>query len=335
MRGFSERNPIIIAVVGLVVIAVLCVAVFYSDDLPIIGGGTSYAADFTDASGLKSGDDVRIAGVKVGTVDSVSLTHGHVRVDFKAKNAWIGDRSTAAIKIKTLLGQEYVDIDPQGGAQLPGGSTIPTTRTTTPIDVQAALNGLSTTVGSINTTQLAASFNALSGAFKDTPRSVHEALNGLTSLSTTIASRDSQIRNLAANTDELSGTLAANNRHFGKLIRSGALLLGELQARSSAITRLLRGTRRLATQLSGLAADNQNTLRPALSQLSRVTTVLNANHANLHEALRLIGPYYSLLRNAGQSGPWLDIYICGLFNRDDTPIIDATAKRNCSPRGGS
>jgi phospholipid/cholesterol/gamma-HCH transport system substrate-binding protein len=334
MKGFSERNPIVIAVIGLVTIAAVATATFYADDLPIIGGGTTYTANFTDASGLKSGDDVRIAGVKVGKVDSIGLYRRHVRVRFKSKGAWIGDQSTAAIKIKTLLGQEYIDIDPLGSHGLSASNPIPLRRTTTPLDVSAALSGLSSTVGSIDTTQLATSFDTLSAAFQDAPADIHSSLVGLSRLSRTISSRDAQLTKLAGNTQQLTASLADSNKQFAALINDGALLLQELEERSSAITDLLDGTRSLATQLSGLVHDDNAILGPALTQLSKVTTILTANQGNLKEALRLIGPYYTLLNNATGSGHWVDIYICGLFDRNDQPQLDANAKRNCAPKAG-
>ncbi len=335
MKGFNERNPVVIAVTGLVVLVAIAVTVFYANDLPVIGGGSQYAADFTDASGLKSGDDVRIAGVKIGSVDSIVLSGSHVRVNFRAKNAWIGDQSNAAIKIKTLLGQEYVELEPLGDKRLDSGSTIPLSRTTTPLDVNAALSGLSRRVGSIDTTQLAKSFSTLANTFRDTPRGVKYALRGLTSLSRTIASRDDKIRELAGNANQLSGTVADSNEQFSRLINAGALLLQELQSRSAAVTRLLQNTQEFGAQLSGLVRDNNRTLAPALQQLTKVTTILKTNQGNLGNALHLIGPYYRLLDDATGSGSWVDVYICGLFNPQQSPVLDANALRNCSPKRGS
>ncbi len=68
--------------------------------------------------GLKDSDEVRIAGVKVGQVQSVKLEGDRVRVTFKAKDAFIGSDSTAAIEIKTLLGQKYMSIQPRGSEPL-------------------------------------------------------------------------------------------------------------------------------------------------------------------------------------------------------------------------
>ena len=335
MKAFSERNPLIVAAIGIVAIGGVLAATYYSDNLPIIGGGTTYSADFTEAAGLKSGNEVRVAGVKVGAVRSVKLEGTHVLIKFRVKHAWIGDKSTAAIKIKTLLGQKYLAIDPQGSAKLDPGTPIPVARTTAPYDVTQAFEGLSNTVGKIDTTQLATSFETISDTFKNTPASVRAMLDGLGRLSKTIASRDDALQKLVQQTKQVTGTLAGRNDQFAALINDGNLLLDELQQRRDAIVSLLRGTRDLAQQLSGLVSDNQATLRPALEQLDKVTNILQANQDNLDNALRLAAPYYRVVNNALGSGPWIDIYICGLFDSSNAPILDSQAKRDCNTKAGS
>ncbi|GAB2487636.1 Mce/MlaD family protein [Jatrophihabitans fulvus] len=335
MKAFSDRNPIAIAVGGITVTVLLLVAAFFYDDLPLVGdGGTSYAANFGDASNLKPGDDVRIAGVRVGEVDSVGLVRAHVRVEFTVEDAWVGDRSSANIKIRTLLGQEYLEIVPEGEHALAEDGLIPEARTRTPLDVADALGGLSDRAGAIDTTQLARSFDVLSETFRNTPAAARTALQGLSRLSDTIAKRDGALKQLAANTNAVTRSLAQSDASVDALIRDGNLLLQELNARSEAITGLLDGTRQLAVQLRGLVRDNEASIGPALTQLSRVTEVLARNRANLTAALRRIGPYYALLADATGSGPWVDVYICGLFAADGDPQVNANARRNCRPQAG-
>jgi phospholipid/cholesterol/gamma-HCH transport system substrate-binding protein len=334
MKAFSERNPVMLAVAGTAVLAVVALGTFYSDDLPVIGGGTSYAADFTDAAGLKTGDDVTVAGVKVGTIRSITLDGDHVRVDFRVRDTWIGNTSTAAVKIKTLLGQEYVAIDPAGDARLDPGGVIPAGRTTTPLDVSSALSRLSTTVGAIDTRQLAQSFQTLSAAFADTPATIRSTLDGLTALSRTISDKDAELQQLAQRANDVTGVVSDSNKQFTELIDAGGALLTELQQRSAAITQLLDGTTRFAAQLSGLVHDDDAVLGPALRQLSHVTSILTSDNADLAEALRLIGPYYSMLNDTMGSGRWIDVYLCGLFDRTGTPVLDANAQRDCTPPAG-
>lgn len=332
MKSFNERNPVTIAIVGTVVSVLVVLGAFYWKHLPFVNSSTSYTADFREAAGLKSGDDVRVAGVKVGNVTGISLEGTHVRVDFDVSGTWIGDQSHAAIKIKTLLGQKYLAVDPLGTRALDPSTAIPLGRTTSPYDVTTALEGLGADLGQINSTQLAKSFTALADAFRNTPSAVHASLTGLSALSKTIASRDNELAQLVQNTRKITDVLANDNPQIDALLRDGNILLQELQRRSAAITTLFNGTKALSKQLTGLVNDNNATLGPALTQLDRVTTILQNNQANLDNALRLIGPYYKLLNDAVGSGPWLDVYICGLFNSRGLPQLDATAQRNCAPQ---
>jgi phospholipid/cholesterol/gamma-HCH transport system substrate-binding protein len=332
VKSFNERNPVTVGVVGLVVTALLALGAFYWNKLPLINSSQSYSADFSEAAGLQSGDDVRVAGVTVGSVDGVSLEGTHVRVDFQVSDTWIGDQSTAAIKIQTLLGQKYLAIDPLGDAALSASTAIPLARTTSPFDVTTALEGLGQRLGSIDTTQLGQSFTTLADAFRNTPAAVRTSLHGLSALSQTIAKRDQSLSLLVKNTRQLTGVIAGDDPQIGRLLRDGNLLLQELRSRSAAITALLHGTHQLATQLVGLVHDNNATIGPALTQLNRVTTILQNNQGNLDNALRLLGPYYSMLDDAVGNGPWLDTYLCGLFTLRGVPQLDANADRNCAPQ---
>lgn len=334
MKSFAERNPVIIAVVGIVVLLVIGVGIFDSRNLPIVGDGPTYAADFTEAAGLRTGDDVTVAGVSVGSVSAVELQGGHVRVEFRVKNAWMGDQSTAAIRIQTLLGAKYLAITPVGTDPLKTSDTIPLDHTTAPFDVTDAFQQLSSTVSDINTDQLGKSFEALSQAFADTPDTVRATLTGLTDLSRSISSRDQQLGKLLANTQTVTSTVVQSNNDIQSLITDGDTLLTELQARSDAITALFQGTVRLSQQLTGLVNDNQATLGPALKSLSTVVTVLQTNQDNLRQALSLLGPYYSQLNDAVGNGRWLDTYICGLFDAQNNPELDNTAQRDCRPQSG-
>src|SRR6266545_4109985 len=171
-QSFSSRNPTVIGAIGLVVIAALLWAAFNASKLPIIGGGTVYSAAFSEAAGLKPDDEVRIAGIKVGTVSSVGLEGDHIKVTFRVKHGFIGDRSTLSIKIKTLLGAKYLAVDSLGdtrqkagteiGPPCRGGTVDSSCRTTSPYDIYPAFQQLTRTVGQIDTRQLGAAFETLS-----------------------------------------------------------------------------------------------------------------------------------------------------------------------------
>jgi phospholipid/cholesterol/gamma-HCH transport system substrate-binding protein len=313
MKPFRSRNPIPIGVVSILVIALALVAAVNSDDLPVIGAGTSYSAEFSEASGIQADDEVRIAGIKVGKVSDVELDGDKVLVTFKIKDAWVGDRTRAEIKIKTLLGQKYLSLEPDGSEVLDPDVRIPRDRTMAPYDVLEAFRGLAETVNEVDTVQLAKSFEVISETFADTPDEVKGALNGLQSLSRTISSRDQELATLLNNTRQISQTLADRDAEVAKLLSDGNLLLGELNSRKKAITALLSGTKTLSQELQGLVADNNAQLGPVLQSLDQLTAMLQRNQDSLAEGIKKFAPFARQFNNAVGNGRWFDNYICGLL----------------------
>lgn len=322
MRSYKERNAVRTGVLGTLVLIAVAAGIFFYQDLPVLGG-TVYEAEFSEAAGLRPDDEVRVAGIKVGEVTDVELDSDNegdrVLVSFRITDAWIGDQTSAAIKIKTLLGRKFLALQPSGVTSLDPDVRIPLSRTVTPYDVTEAFEGLADTAGAIDTDQLAASFRTISDTFANSPQHVRTALDGLSALSTTISSRDAQLAELLANTRQITGTLAESNDEFDKLITDGDLLLTELSNRRDAIHALLTGTTDLAVQLSGLVADNEDQLDPALTQLDTVTGILERYAGKLDESLRLAGPYFRVVNNATGSGRWIDNYICGLIEPNREP----------------
>lgn len=328
MKPFRTRNPIPIALIGIVIIVLAVLAALFSDDLPIIGGGTTYLANVREAAGLRSGDSVRIAGVKVGTVSDVKLDGDHVRVRFKVKDAFVGDRSQAAIKIQTVLGQKYLSVESRGDSpHSPNRPIGEDTAESVYYDVQDAFNGLSDRVHEIDTAQLARSFEVLSATFKNTPDDVRSALNGLSRLSNTISSRDNQLSQLLANTAKISKTLSDRDAEIQKLLGDGSRLLQEIQARKAAISALLTGTQNLAAQVSGLVNDNNRQLKPVLDSLNTLTTMLRNNESSLAAGIQELAPFARIFNNTLGNGRWFDAYVCGLL----PPSIGPINPRGCTP----
>ncbi|GAA2809696.1 MCE family protein [Saccharopolyspora taberi] len=325
MSSFQQRDPIKIGIAGILVLVVAFLVAMNFESLPFVGGKT-YQAHFSEAAGIKPDAEVRVAGVKVGSVSDVELEGDHVTVTFRA-DTWLGDHTTAAIKIKTLLGQKYLALDPQGGEELSTSDPIPLQRTMSPYDVIEAFSDLSRTVGKVDTKQLADSFRVMSDTFSGTPDEVGGALNGLSQLSQTISSRDEQLEHLLANTSQVSTTVADRNAEFEKLLSDGNLLLEEIRSRRDSISSLLDGTRNLSAQLSGLVDDNSAQLGPALAQLDRVTKMLERNQEDLSASLARFAPFTRLFANVLGNGHWFDTYICGLL----PPAVGPINPKGCQP----
>ncbi|WP_395570393.1 MCE family protein [Streptomyces sp. BK79] len=330
LKPVKDRNPVAVALVGLLLLALLTVLAYNADRFSLTGGGTTYTADFTEAAGLDEGDEVRVAGVKVGEVTGVALDGDRVKVTFEVEDAWIGDRTTAAIAIKTLLGDKYLALDPLGTAEQDPGHRIPRTRTTSPYDVTQAFQDLGSTVDALDTRQLAKSFETISETFENSPPHVRKAATGLSDLSRSVSKRDRELSELLKGSAQFTKTLKDKKSSFETLIEDAGPLLGELQDRRDAITDLLEGSRDLGTELTGLVGDNEKQLGPTLKALGRVTTVLEENSTQLDRTLALVGPYYRLVGNTLGNGRWFDSYLCGVVPRDYLPA-QSRPETSCMP----
>ncbi|NGP07876.1 MCE family protein [Rhodococcus sp. 14C212] len=308
----EPRSPATVGALAILVMLLATLAVFSFDSLPLLGAGALYRAEFTEAAGLRPGNEVRIAGVKVGKVMSVELDGDHVEVTFGARDAWIGDNTSASIQIKTILGQKYLALDPRGSEVLNPREVIPRDRTTSPYDVLEAFSAAAQTIGEIDSTQLAQSLTVLSQAFANTSDDIRASLDGVTRLSQTIASRDRELRRLLDATEHTTGVLADRNAEFTQLITDAGLLIGELNSRQQAISQLLTGTQRLSRQLTGLVRDNEATIRPALEQLRGVVQILDARNDDLNRALELYYPFIRMYTNIIGNGRWFEGVIVNL-----------------------
>ena len=134
-------------------------------------------------------------------------------------------------------------------------------------------------------------------------------MTGLSRLSQTIASRNTQLGQLLTAANSVTGTLADRDQDLTQLLQDGNLLLEELNARRDAIHSLLINTQVLSAQLSGLVADNEKTIKPLLANLDNVLTLLNSNQETLDRGISLLGPFYRVFNNVVGNGRWFDNYI--------------------------
>ncbi len=327
---FRERNPVIIGAISLVALTALLVAGFRAQDLPLIGGGDTYRASFSDAGGMEPGDEVRIAGVRVGQVDEVAVEDGRVLATFTVKtDSAFGTETGAAIKVKTLLGDVFLALEPSGEGQLAEDAEIPLERTSAPYDVVEAFEGLAGTAEDIDTDELADSLTTLADLTRNTPEEFRSALDGVSRLSSNIAARDEQIRSLLVNLERFSTVLDDRDEDIIALMEDADVLFRALVARREQIDALLVSTSTLSEELTLLVRQTRSDLRPALGQLDQVLDVLNANADNIDNSLRLMAPFYRVFTNTLGSGPWFDTYI------ENIPPVPAVTDGELPVRGAN
>ncbi|MDJ0340988.1 MCE family protein [Streptomyces sp. H10-C2] len=333
MIPFRERNPVVIGGVGLTVIALLIFGAFNVQDLPLIGSGQKYTAAFSEAGGLKSGDEVRIAGVKVGKVDDVDLDGDHVRVAFRINgNPRFGTETGASIRVKTILGAKYLSLQPKGSGRLSAGSEIPLERTVSAYDVVEAFSDLTTTTEQIDTQRLATAMDTLSTTFKNSPAEVKASISGLSRLSRTVSSRDDALRELLGHAGGVTKVLSDRSGQLTTLIDDGDALFKEIQNRRQVIHALLRNAAALGVQLSGLVDDNRAQIGPALNHLNAVVALLQRNQSSLDRSVALLAPFARVFTNTLGNGRWFDSYIQNLVAVPPTPRVGSSAR---IPSGGS
>ena len=304
--------------ITLVAALIAVLGAFQLDDLLLLAGGHSYTAQFRDAGGLTPGTEVRVAGVKVGKVTGVDLAglgtaQPHVAVDFRIEaDVTMGDQTSASVRLKTVLGQRYLSIEPAGSGDL-SDSVIPLARTATPLDVVDAVNNLAGTLDEIDTDQLAEAMGVLSETFANTGDDVGASLEGLSDLSQTLASRDEELADLLDSARRVTDVLAERDEEFVQLVTDGNRLLREVSDRKDAIRELLATTVWLSEELQGLVDDQEERLGPALDQLEGVVTLLRDNQQNLENTLTTMGPFIQAFSNVVGNGRWFDSYIDGLL----------------------
>ncbi|MFF3286000.1 MCE family protein [Streptomyces sp. NPDC003023] len=323
MTPFRERNPVMIGAVGITTLALLTAAAFNADSLPVIGAGDTYSAAFSEAGGLKPGDEVRIAGVKVGKVEEVDLDGDHVKVVFKVKGEpEFGTKTGAAIRIKTILGAKYLALQPKGSGQLRPDSEIPLERTTPAYDVVQAFSDLTTTSEQVDTAQLAKAMDTISATFEDSPEEVRASIKGLSEISKTVASRDEDLRELLKHANSVTKVLSERSGEFTTMVKDGDALFKEISRRRAAIHALLKSSAALGIQLSGLVRDNEKEIGPALAGLNQVVRMLERNQASLDRSVALLAPFVRVFTNTLGNGRWFDSYVQNLTAGD--PVVPRT-----------
>ncbi len=309
----GKRSPAFMGVLGIVIVLLVTISAFFLDKLPIIGAGTKYTAQFSEAAGLEKGNEVRIAGVKVGSVSDVRLDGNKVLVDFRTQDAWIGNETTASIQIKTVLGQKYLALDPKGSKPADPRKVIPLSRTVSPYDVVDAFSDAAKQIDQIDTAQLATSMRVLSEAFETTPPEIRNSIDGVARLSETLGKRDEELKKLFAAARQTTGVLADRNQQFERLLANGGQLLAELNIRQQSIAQLLTGAKTVSAELSALVADNEKQIGTALTNLSAAIDLLNENQQNVSKTLELAAPFYGLYANVLGTGRWFDAVIVNLI----------------------
>jgi phospholipid/cholesterol/gamma-HCH transport system substrate-binding protein len=309
MKAMADRDPFrigLLAIAGVVACGIVVVV------LSVVSFGTStYTAVLQHTAGLRAGEDVQVAGVSVGTVKSVELADDVVVVTFTVDHdITLGSRTTASVKVATLLGTHYLEVDPSGSGSLADGR-IPLERTSVPYNLQDVMEQGTSKLEDLDPVVLAKALTAVSNTLERSGDDVGPALQGVARLSEVVSRRSDQTGELLRAAREVTEQLDADSGDILGLMRQTNLVVREVTARRAAIHRLLVETRTLAQALTAIITQTRADLKPALSDLDTALASLRAQDRSLQHVLEVMAPAVRYVANATGNGPYLDLYLKG------------------------
>ncbi len=317
MRSFRDRNPYLIGIFSVLVILALVGFAFSLGILQLFKERYEVRGVFADASGIKKGDDVKMAGIKVGMVTGIApdRAKGNVLVQFQVDGGVkVADNATAEIALETLLGTKFLRL---GGPVRPpylhevpqDRREIPRERTKTPFDVFELTKTATTNINATDTDKLNKLIGSLADITAGQKEEVAQLLTGITELSETLNSRDAQLRGLLDRAQTLTGVLAEKDQTLVALVDQSKRILDLIDARRGDLSQLLRDGNALVGELARLIGVNRVQLDVLLKSLHPVLETVESNQAILDRAAGLVGPGALALSLAPVHGPWQDIYI--------------------------
>ncbi|WP_205875637.1 MCE family protein [Mycobacterium camsae] len=323
MRTMSERNPILVGVVGCLITATVVLGALNYNSLPFVGSTSTCSAYFADAAGLQANAPVEVSGLRTGRVTGIELDGARVLVKFSLdKKVSLGDRTQAAIKTKTVLGAKFLEVTPRGEGRQSG--PIPLERTTSPYQLTDVLGDLSATISGLDTTTVSDSLRTLAQTFSQTPPALKAAIQGVGRFADTLNLRDQQLRSLLANASKASRVLSDRSDQVVSLIGSTNALLLQLRTQSAALEQISGNISAVARQIEGFVSDNRQTMKTALDKLNGVLTIVDNRKARIQDSIRRLNGYAMSLGESIASGPFFKGYLSNLaLGQFVQPFIDA------------
>ena len=333
MSPASVRGALIRLLVFAMVAASIGALLYNTLTNTLTGKTVSYSAAFSDASGLHSGDNVRVAGVRVGRVDAVKLRDNVAWVKFTVEADQPVLTSTGvAIRYLNLIGQRYLALVPGAGATepLPAGSEIPLTQTQNAFDLTVVTNGfqplfevlapddinklsaqlvqvLQGEGGSI--TELLRTTAQLSGRLADRDEVIGRVITNLAQVATDVGSRDAEVDALVGQLRRLADAAAQDREKIGSSI--------------AALANLTDAT-------TGLLTDIRPLLRTDLDKLNKVVATYAQAKEPFGAAIRGLPLALAAFARQMQYGSWINIYICNLIVNNSKVLNSGANSEVCA-----
>ena len=311
-KNFRERSPMLIGILSIIGITVGMFFAFSIDKLPFIKQAYEVEADFANAAGLTTENQVRVAGIKVGTVSGIELLEDRVRITLEIENGIEIPRDAfAEIKLATILGTKFVEIQGEGGGPfMEDGDHIPMERTAVPYEIYQAANQGTGVLEGLDGDALNASLRELAKVVNITQEELGDALAGLNDLGASLNANDADLNSLLAESNKLTRFLADEGDELVRLIDSSNVVLETLVDQRDEIQSLLASTQLMTDRLTSLLRNNRGNIDLIVTRLDRALGVLERNVEHLDVALEYAGPSSRYFAKVFTQGRWGDIYDC-------------------------
>ncbi|MCW2847248.1 MAG: hypothetical protein JWR90_1222 [Marmoricola sp.] len=273
-----------------------------------------YKAVFSDATGVVKGDDIRIAGVKVGSVKNVKIVdQDKALVSFSvADSSILTKSSTATIRYRNLVGQRYIQLTQGVGdlARMPKDATIPMSRTSPALDLTVLFNGFKPLFAALSPTDINKLSGELISVFQGEGGNFNALLQSTASVTNTLADRDQVIGSLIDNLNDVLATVAGRDKQLNQLITDFKSFMAGLVKDKDAILGSLDSISNLADQTSDLAVGIRPPLVKDVKGLRQVAGTLNKNRAELDRAMQVLPIKLAKIGRTAINGSFFNFYLC-------------------------
>ncbi|ELP45996.1 hypothetical protein D522_13423 [Mycobacterium avium subsp. paratuberculosis S5] len=275
---------------------------------------TGYQAVFTNISGLKSGNFVRIAGVEVGKVGDLTLHRdGTVTVGFAVdKGVRLSEGTKAVVRYENLIGDRYLALEEGPGSprRLPPGATIPLARTSPALDLDALIGGFRPLFRALDPDQV----NALSGQllriFQGQGGTLASVLSQTSMLTSTLAGRSQLIGELITNLNTVLRTFATRDHEFSDGLDKLAQLVDGLAQRRDDISTGLAYINAAAGSITDLLSQSRQPLKDVVQQTDRMSGQVLSDRDYVDNLLKELPDIYQVLARQGLNGDYFGFYFC-------------------------
>jgi phospholipid/cholesterol/gamma-HCH transport system substrate-binding protein len=278
-----------------------------------------YKAEFVDATGVVKGDDIRVAGVKVGVVKDVEIIdRTRALVTFSvAEDTAVTGATNAAIRYRNLVGQRYITLTQEIGdsEELEEGATIPVSQTSPALDLTVLFNGFKPLFQALSPSDLNQLSYEIIQVFQGEGGTLESLLANTASVTQTLAARDEVIGALIDNLNEVLDHIGDRDEQLSQLITSFRTFIGGLKNDRKAILGSLDQISELSVETADLVSGIRSPFVEDIRELREVTANLDKNKAELDRALQVLPIKLTKVGRTAIYGSWFNFYLCEFHGR--------------------